>query len=139
MASLLSENDEFEEQKSSLFSKEYEKVDENKDLIIERLKRQVEEQAKRGNRFHINTQRTQRFHTTRVEQSEWQKFHRIGLNSQSAKRFRTTGFEQSECHKVSHQRGDQHRTRDHPAPETNTPRGHPCLTDQCQRPFISRD
>ena len=53
MASLLSENDEFEEQKSSLFSKEYEKVDENKDLIIERLKRQVEEQAKRINLLEL--------------------------------------------------------------------------------------
>ena len=53
MASLLSENDEFEEQKSSLFSKEYEKVDESKDLIIERLKRQVEEQAKRINLLEL--------------------------------------------------------------------------------------
>jgi len=35
--------------KSSLFSKEYEKVADEKDLTIERLRRQVEEQAKRIN------------------------------------------------------------------------------------------
>jgi hypothetical protein len=38
--------------KSSLFSKEYEKVDE-KDLMIERLKRQVEEQAKKINLLEL--------------------------------------------------------------------------------------
>lgn len=52
MASLSEDNYEFDMHKSSLFSKEYEKVDE-KDLMIERLKRQVEEQAKRINLLEL--------------------------------------------------------------------------------------
>ena len=68
----------------------------------------------------------------RVEQSECQKAsHNRVLTVITVLTIRV--------HKVSHQRGDQHSTRNHPAPETNTPRGHPCLGDQCQRPFISRD
>lgn len=52
MASLSEDNDGFDLHKSSLFSKEFEKVDE-KDLIIERLKRQVEEQARRINLLEL--------------------------------------------------------------------------------------
>ena len=52
MASLSEDNDGFDQNKSSLFSKEFEKVDE-KDLIIERLKRQVEEQARRINLLEL--------------------------------------------------------------------------------------
>jgi hypothetical protein len=52
MASHSEDNDESDMHKSSLFSKEYEKVDE-KDLMIERLKRQVEEQAKRINLLEL--------------------------------------------------------------------------------------
>lgn len=81
---LVSETEEDgEEQKSTLFSKEYEKVD-AKDLLIERLLRQVEEQAKRINLLELQygdiTQRMSvkiKKISNKVEQEEQQELEEL--------------------------------------------------------------